>query len=200
MSRATLKYVGVVLIVGGVILSTTGIGAFSTVEANRQMFVGVGGKSTSYLGISTAETTVTINGTNGTTSTRRGGTNTTRGTQAGTEVVLGSVTNYFPATLDSIKVTVAGNGRTSPTVRNPHVENVPLKSGSSGDLVAIIDCGEMSRGTGMMTFKFVATGTDTHATTKRKIPLTCVNKSSPSAPSNPPQLLSSPRQMSIGSA
>ena len=199
MSRAILRYVGVALIVGGVILSTTGIGAFSTVTADRQMFVGVGEKSTSYLGISTTETTVTTNGTNDT----RGMDTvaTRRGSQSGSEVVLGSVTNYFPAKLDSVTVTVSESGRTSLAVREVQVENVPLEPGTAGDLVATIDCGSASQRTELVTMEFEAAGTDTSATATRTVPVTCVNGTSPSRPasSSPQRPLPTPWRTSSGS-
>lgn len=205
MSRTIVRYVGMVLIVGGVILSTTGIGAFSTVTADRQMFVGVGGKSTSYLGISTGEPTVTTNATDGTQEavSKWQGSRYQRGTQAGTKVVLGTVTNYFPTALDSIEIIVSKTSGPV-TVNEVYVENgaLPLKPGEKpANLIAIVDCGGVSRGTGAATLKFEAKGTDTYATATRKVPVTCVNGTSSNQPasSNAPRLLPSPQRTSSGS-
>lgn len=204
MSRPTVRYLGVVLVVCGLVLTLSGVGAFSTVTADRQVFVGVGEKSTSYLGISLFETTVITNETNGTNDTQAGGMDTARfdGAQAGrSTVVLGSVTNHFPATLTSIEVTVSKDELGPPTVLGVHVEDVPLKSGSSTGLLATIDCGGVSRGTEMVTIEFEATGVDTYVTGTRTVPVTCANEtlSKQPAASNPPQLLSSPRQITTGS-
>lgn len=212
MNRATLKYVGVGLIICGVVLSTTGIGAFTAIKAERQIFVGVGGKSTSYLGISTSETLVTVNGTNGTNDIQEVGmdtvdcgwqgarwacrSDTTRSRGAGTKVVLGHVTNYFPTELDTIEVTVSETSGPL-TVSNLHVENLPLEPGEPANLLATVYCGGASRGA--VTITFEARGADTHVTGERTVPITCVNKTS-STPSNPSRLLPSPQQVTIGSA
>ena len=192
MSRTWVKYVGVVLIVGGLVLSTAGVGAFSTVEANRQLFVGVGGESSSYLGISASGATVATNGSNDGV-----GTNTARpheGRTASSTVVLGAVTNYFPAELDTIDSTVSKTSR-GVAVSDIHVRDLPLESGARTSLMATVDCGGVSHGT--VTISFEATGTDTRATAERTMPVTCVNRTS-SSPSNPSRPLS-PQRVGGGS-
>ncbi|EMA51517.1 hypothetical protein [Halococcus thailandensis] len=182
MSRTAVKYAGVALFVGGLVLSTAGVGAFSTVEANRQLFVGVGGESSSYLDVSASGATVATNGSND-----GMGANTARpheGRTAST-VVLGTVTNYFPAELDTIDSTVSKTSG-GVTVSDVHVRDLPLGSGARTSLMATVDCGGVSSGT--VTITFEATGTDTRATAERTMPVTCVNRtsSSPPNPSRPP--------------
>lgn len=192
MNRTAVKYVGVVFIVGGLVLSTAGVGAFSTVEANRQLFVGVGAESNSYLGISASGATVATNGSND-----GMGTHTARPREertASSTVVLGTVTNYFPAKLDTIDSTVSKTSG-GVAVSDVHVRNLPLESGARTSLVATVDCGVVSQGT--VTISFEATGTDTRATAERTMPVTCVNRSSP--PSNPPRPLLSPQRVGGGS-
>lgn len=200
MSRLTAKHVGVALVVCGLVLTLSGVGAFSTVTADRQVFVGVGEKSSSYLAISMYDTKVATNGTN---NTENGGMNTAylSGTQTktGTKIVLGHVTNYFPATLDSVNVEVTGTSGPL-TVYGLDVTHVPLKYKERGNLVAIVDCGGASRATGTVTIAFEIQGTDTYAKGERTVPITCVNENSTqSVVSNSRTSLSASRQVNAGS-
>jgi hypothetical protein len=168
-------------IICGLVLVSSGAGAFDMVTAQRQSSISVSGPSNAFFEISTTEPTVS--GPNQTADTQRKNTNEKVGTQRTNskqtprtrkkKIVLGTVTNRFASDLTSFEITVSGGTPGGVAVRDVSVATVPLASSSSSDLMATVECTSAGRTTETVTLDIKARGPGVRFSTTQDVKVTC---------------------------
>lgn len=193
-------------IICGLLLASTGIGAFDMVTAQRQSSIAVADPSNAFFEISTTEPMVSAP--NRTADIQQKNTNEKAGTQstrASTasntkqspparkkKIVLGTVTNRFAGDITSFDITVSGDAPGGMTVRDVSVAVVPLTSSSSSDLTATVECTAAERTTETVTLDIKATGPSLQFSTTQTVQITCAGL--PPRGTNTATTKSSPRR------
>lgn len=182
-NNSGLRYFSMVLIVCGLILSVTGIGAFTTATSERQMSAAVSNDS-AFLDIKPADPTVSQNGVDYSTGQlpligqNIGQNRMVANDNNSTQVTLGTLTNRFSSALTSIDVTVSEEPPGKITVRNPTVTDESIASGKSSQVTAIIKCDTTTKTTGTVNLSIEATGPSTSISTTQPVQITCVGQPS----------------------